>query len=133
MTMRIKDFIPVLLVVLFAVIAWFGHYLLLLAAGKEDVMEQFYHPIHSMYSFFAMCSAAIIFILTIVRRKSIDNVGQVFLLLTCIKMGIAYWFLYPALQQRQEIAGFEKLNFFIVFGLFLALETVLTIRLLNKR
>lgn len=131
--MRVKEFIPVLFVVLFAAVAWFVHYLLLLAAGKEDISEAFYHPIHSTYTFFAVCSAVIVSILIIVRRKSIDNVGQVFLLLTCIKMGIAYWFLYPALQQQQEIVGFEKINFFIVFALFLTLETVLTIRVLNKR
>lgn len=131
--MRSKDFSPVLLIVFFAAIAAFAHKILFLALGKEHLSEAFYHPIYSTYAFFAACSAVIVSILIVVRRKSIDNVGQVFLLLTCVKMGIAYWFLYPALQQRQEIAGFEKINFFIVFALFLTLETVLTIRVLNKR
>lgn len=131
--MRSKDFLPVSLIVFFAIITGFAHNILFLILGKEHLSEAFYHPVYSIYAFFAICSIIIVSVLIIVRSKSIDNVGQVFLLLTCIKMGIAYWFLYPALQQQPEIAGFEKINFFIVFGLFLALETALTIRLLNKR
>jgi len=48
-------------------------------------------------------------------------------------MGVAYAYLYPVLQSAGETMPLEKTNFFIVFAVFLTLETVLTIRLLNKR
>jgi hypothetical protein len=131
--MKLKKFMPILHVVLFAVAAYFIHELLLYLAGNSNNVDAFYHPLAVTYGFFLLSSAVIIGILVIVREKSIDNVGQVFLLLTCIKMGIAYAFLYPVLQSQSETLQLEKMNFFVVFALFLTVETILTIRILNKR
>lgn len=130
--MQLKDFTPLLWVLAFSVACYFGHYAVLLLMDKKAYMDDFTHSLEVVYEFFGLCSLAITIILAIVRKKSIDHVGQVFLLLTCIKMGIAYAFIYSVMQENHPVSHFEKMNFFVVFALFLTLETVVSIRLLNK-
>jgi hypothetical protein len=67
------------------------------------------------------------------KEKNIDSVGQTFLLLTSIKMVVAYVLLHPILQSTNQLLTAEKVNFFITFALFLTIETVVTIRILNKK
>jgi hypothetical protein len=45
----------------------------------------------------------------------------------------AYAVLYPILHLPGAEAKIEKIDFFIVFALFLAIETVVTIRILNNK
>ena len=92
----------------------------------------FVYSIETIYGFFFLCSAVILIILVRIREKNIDNVGHSFLLLTCIKMGAAYLMLLPVLNSSGGHAQAEKLHFFIVFAIFLTLETIAAIRLLNK-
>ena len=47
-------------------------------------------------------------------------------------MVISYVFLYPILQSTNQLMTPEKINFFITFAVFLTIETVVTIRILNK-
>lgn len=130
---QLKKFSLILVALIVALGAWLVHELLLHLTGNAIAAADFYHPLKSVYVFFYVCSAVILAVLIVVRQKNIDAVGQVFLLLTCIKMGVAYAYLYPVLQSGSETMPLEKTNFFIVFAIFLTLETVLTIRLLNKR
>jgi hypothetical protein len=48
-------------------------------------------------------------------------------------MAIAYAFLTPILNTEVQNGTFEKSNFFVVFALFLAIETMVTIRILNNK
>jgi hypothetical protein len=66
------------------------------------------------------------------KEKNIDSVGQTFLLLTSIKMIIAFILLHPILQSTNQLMTPEKMNFFFTFAVFLAIETIVTIRILNK-
>ena len=48
-------------------------------------------------------------------------------------MGIAYVFLTKLLiDNASRYLPKEKINFFIIFAIFLTIETVVTIRILNK-
>ena len=67
-----------------------------------------------------------------VSEKSFDNVGMAFLISTSIKMAISYFILRPILNSPID-NKIEKINFFCIFILFLAIETIITIRLLNKK
>jgi hypothetical protein len=96
-------------------------------------MAGFHLLLARVYAFFLLCSAVIVFILIKIRQRSIDHVGSIFLLLTCLKMGAAYVFLKQLSDPESEYAGVEKANFLLIFCAFLAIETILTIRLLNKR
>jgi len=86
-----------------------------------------------LYSFFFLLATVILFILIKVNQVSATHVGLTFILLTTFKMGVAYLFLKPILQANLPHSGFEKANFLIVFLLFLATETLLTIRLINNK
>jgi hypothetical protein len=47
-------------------------------------------------------------------------------------MAIAYIVLLPILNADTKSVAIEKINFFIVFALFLAIETIITIRIVNN-
>jgi phosphoglycerol transferase MdoB-like AlkP superfamily enzyme len=130
--MAIRKFYPIAFIFIFALVIFTLHKLLFYYAGVADSASQFYHPLESVYVFFSICSAVIVAILVIVRKNSIDNVGQLFLLLTCAKMGIAYAYLHPVLENAAPNLPFERMNFFVTFAIFLTLETVLTVRILNR-
>jgi hypothetical protein len=75
----------------------------------------------------------LILVLDKVKQKSINSVGYTFLLLTTIKMAIAYVFLKPILAANLEKTPTEKMSFFIIFIYFLTIETYVTIRILNNK
>ena len=85
------------------------------------------------YVFFWICAALIIFIVHIVHKKSPDNTGYTFVGATLIQMGLSYIMLRPIIEMEGEKGSFGKMNFFAVFILFLAIETLITIRLLNNK
>lgn len=86
-----------------------------------------------LYIFFIVFSFLILSLLLVVRQRNLDYVGNAFLLLTSIKMVISYFILRPILATSNFDSGFEKKNFFIIFISFLAIETFLTIRILNNK
>ena len=67
-----------------------------------------------------------------VKQKNIDNVGFTFLFATCLKIGISFVLLMPILNSKISNIGYEKINFFIVFAIFLSIETVVAVRILNN-
>ncbi len=131
--MNLKNFKSLLLVLPFAILVFALHKLFFYLFGWQEIESHLVQPLLNLYLFFAICSLIIIFILTLVKHKNIDSVGQVFILLTCIKMGSAYIMLRPISEFATKNVAFEKKDFFIVFAVFLAIETILTIRLLNNK
>ena len=83
----------------------------------------------NLYYIFGLFSVLIITTLNIVKQKNIDIVGMLFLLLTTVKM-ICCFILGRAVTNASTI---EKYNFFGLFIVFLILETVITIRILNNK
>lgn len=98
------------------------------------VYEQgFIYSIELLYLFFFFFSAMLILALDKVKEKSINSVGYTFLLLTTLKMGIAFLFLKPILAGNLPKTLTEKMSFFVIFIYFLAIETYVTIRILNNK
>lgn len=95
--------------------------------------ETFKHSIETIFGFFLFCSLSILFLLIRVKKKNINSVGQTFLLVTSIKMALSYLLVRPILQSTAENVAIEKFNFLIVFAVFLTIETVVTIRILNNK
>ena len=125
-------FRPVLQVFMVSLIAFLLHKCFLYFFGFAEKAGTFHYSLEFLYGFFFACSAAIVLVLSKVRQQNIDHVGYTFLLLTCIKMAVAYAVLYPILNHSAPDIGFEKANFFILFALFLTIETTITIRMLDK-
>lgn len=123
---------PVLEVFLLALVAFIIHKTFLHFALSSLVEQKFRYSSPLLYLFFTICSLAIVLVLIKMNEKNIDSVGQTFLLLTCIKMIISYVLLHPILQSTIQLLNPEKINFFITFAVFLTIETVVTVRILNK-
>lgn len=130
--MNIKKYQPVLEVLLVSILLYIGHKLFFAFSKYNQISPSFSYSIETLYIFFTVCSLILLFVLIKVKEKNIDNVGHTYLLITFIKMGLAYFFLYTILNSTHANLKIEKINFFIVFALFLTMETAISIRLLNK-
>lgn len=130
--MNLKKYQPILEVILLSVVVYFVHKLVFFLNADNPKFQNFHLPIEAVYVFFFLCSTLILFVIIKVKTKNIDNVGYTFLLVTFVKMVLSYAVLSPILHSGNVNMKFEKINFFIIFALFLAIETFVTIRLLNK-
>ncbi len=130
--MKLSMFKPLLLVVVFSILFFCIQYYSLVYLIGESSLNTFRFSIVEIYSFFTICSLLIVTILIFVRKKNLDIVGYFYLILTMVKMAIAYFFLHQINQNPSIFLTYEKKSFFISFILFLAIETLITIRLLNK-
>lgn len=130
--MNWRKFVPLAEMTASAVAALLLH-LLFFQLFKNGRDTPFLYSIPQLYACFFCGSFVIVFILILVKQKNIDSVGNTFMLLTCVKMVLAYALLYPILNAKHPEIALEKANFFIVFAIFLTLETIITIRILNKK
>lgn len=95
--------------------------------------DHFHYKLETLYLFFVIISIIIFKILLTVKEKSFDNVGMSFLLATCIKMIFCYLVMRPLLQKTIPDNPLERMNFLILFLVFLTIETLFTIRLVNEK
>lgn len=93
----------------------------------------FYYSLEKLYAIFFSFSFIIISILLKIKERNFDQVGMSFLLLTTIKIGFYYLLLKPILKISHYDITLEKMNFFVMFVLFLAIETIVTIRILSEK
>ena len=95
--------------------------------------ETFYYSLERLYAVFSALSFIIIFILLKIKERNFDQLGMSFLLLTSSKMVFYYFLLKPILKIRHYDSPTEKINFFVLFVLFLTIEVVVTIRILSEK
>jgi TM2 domain-containing membrane protein YozV len=127
-----QKFRPLLEVFTIAALSFVIHQFVL-SFFYPNIQKEFHYTISTIYGFFVICSSIIVLILIKMKQKNIDSVGNTFLLITCIKMALSYIVVLPILGNITKIAQIEKFNFFVVFALFLSIETIVTIRILNKK
>lgn len=130
--MKIKKFQPIFEVLIVSLLLFVAHKLFFYWNENNPKYQNFYFSLETIYGFFSFSSIIIVSILLFVKHKSKDNVGNTFMLITCLKMGVSYFLLNPILNSGNQNIGIEKINFFLIFALFLALETVVTARILNN-
>lgn len=130
--MNLSKLKPIAAIVIISLIAFIVHSILFKLVQNDSVENSFYYSNLELYTFFTISSILLIAVLILIKEKNIDNVGYTFLLLTFIKMGIAYVFLTKIIDNASRYLPKEKINFFIIFAVFLTIETVVTIRILNK-
>jgi hypothetical protein len=131
--MNFKKYQPVLEVIVSSTLVYLVHKLVFFLNENNPKFQSFHFPIEVVYGFFFICSLLIILLLIKVREINIDNVGYTFLLVTCIKMAISYAILSPILHSGNPNLKTEKIDFFIIFALFLTIETIVTARILNNK
>ncbi len=131
--MNLKKYRPILEVFFLSMLVYLVHKLVFFINENHPKLQGFHFPIEVIYGFFLVCALLIILILIKVNEKNIDNVGFTFLLITFIKMALSYIILHPILNSGISNIKTEKLNFFIIFALFLTIETIVTARILNNK
>ncbi len=129
--MNFKKYQPIIEVIFLSILVYSLHKLIFFLNENNPKLQGFHFPIEVVYGFFFSCSLSIILILMIVKQKNIDYVGYTFLLVTCIKMALSYIVLTPILNSGNLNLRIEKIDFFIIFALFLTIETIVTVRILN--
>jgi hypothetical protein len=131
--MNLKKYQPLLEITLFSVLVYVLHKIFFFQEQGNPRLQNFHFTLELIYGFFLICSLIIILILLKIKKKNIDNVGYVFLLVTSIKLAISYTILFPIIHSGNINVNAEKINFFVIFALFLTIETVVTIRILNNK
>jgi len=131
--MNVKQFQPLLSLVIVSAITLLIHKIIFYLFLPINLESEFVYTLPKLYGFFFLLSAIILLILIKVGQNNMTNVGLTFILLTTFKMGIGFVFLKPVLNTNLPHTGLEKANFLIVFLLFLTIETLITIRLINKK
>jgi cytochrome bd-type quinol oxidase subunit 2 len=129
--MNLKNFRPVFELAGLSAVAFACHALWFHFFASERV-QHFEYSLAQLYGFFFVCALLIIIVLVMVEQKNLDSVGNTFMLLTCIQIAGAYLLLRPILAAHHSDSSLEKTNFFIVFALFLTIETYVAIRILSK-
>ena len=80
---------------------------------------------------FFILSLIVLITVTKVSEKNFDNIGMVFMIATSIKMVVAFFLVRPILHLQDNMI--EKINFFVVFIIFLLTETIIVAKILNKK
>ena len=131
--MNLKQYQSILSLLLFSALTLLVHKCFMYIIGFDQLESQFVYELPRLYAFFFLLSAIILFILIKVNQASNTHVGLTFILLTTFKMGVAFLFLKPILHKNLPHSGIEKANFLVVFLVFLVMETLLTVRLINNK
>jgi|LakMenEpi03Aug12_release.lakeMendotaPanAssembly.Ray.scaffolds.fasta_scaffold940156_1 hypothetical protein len=130
--MKLQILKTVILTLSIAVVLFFGNKLILQTDSFNQNFELFSHSLETIYIVFCAFSVIILVTLLIVNSRKKDVVGLTYLLITSIKAGIIF-FIFSDIISSSNKNTVERINFFVVFILFLTIETLITIRLLNKK
>jgi hypothetical protein len=96
-------------------------------------LTTFTYSLVSLYVLFGVFSIGVLVTVFQVRKRNFDLVGMSFLIATTVKLMVCSLFLRPILKSVSASAAIEKINFFVLFIVFLAIETVVTILILNEK
>ena len=130
--MSLKKFKILFYFIPITIIFYFVHFIIFRLLKLELNQSIFNYSLKNLYFLFAAFSVVIILTIIIIKQKNIDLVGNVFLLLTCIKSVIFFIIIRPLTVIEGEYV-LEKFNFLGLFMLFLTLETLATITILNDK
>ena len=133
MVTKIDALKPLLSTFLYALVTYFVHQIIFYLFGFTKIETQFQYSNTFLFGLFTFLSMLIIALLLLVKTKYFDSIGYAFMALTSLKIGLLLFWARPILKSTLAIAKFEKGNFFILFAVFLAIETVVAIRILNNK
>ena len=131
--MKPDFFKSILSIAVYAVCCYWIHFFLFSFYGLNHNSANFRYSLVFLYVYFCSFSVAILLILQQVKKKNFDVVGISFMALTTIKIVVSYAVIFPVVEKSPDVLSLEKMNFFGIFALFLAIETIHTIRNLNYK
>ena len=108
------------------------HLLLFKYTSLSEYQNEFYYSIPFLYLIFFICTKTCLFIIVRVSQKNFDSTGMTFMLVSTLQTILAFLIAKPILNSNTS-TSLEKANYFFIFILFLAIETIISIRILNKK
>ncbi len=124
---------PLMFLIVAIFCCYFVHKIIFWFCNIDLNLKVFNCSLENLYIYFGIFSIIMILILSIIKQKNIDIVGNTSMLLTTIKMLVCGIIVKTYLNQNSFKNTSEKWNFLTIFIIFLVLETVITIYLLNKK
>ena len=100
---------------------------------REIDTSKFYYSLETLYLVYSGCSLVLLLILVRISGKNKEHVGMGFIWITGIKIMICCLLLIPLFARSTNHKSLENINFFVMFILFLTIETILSIRILNNK
>ena len=111
---------------------------LLLYFAQKFILDSFFNEIEflisitSIYLFHFFTVAFSYIMLVVVNKYFFQQTGYAFLAFGIIKMGLSVFFLMPVIDSEITNKIPDVLSFFIPFFIFLLLETIFSVNLLNS-
>jgi len=92
----------------------------------------YYYPVYTIYLFLIVVTSLIVVTILAIHKNYNDKAGFAFLAFSVLKMLLAVIFLIPLITSDLTNKVPDILSFFIPYFLFLTLETVYILNLINK-
>lgn len=90
-------------------------------------------PLYQIYLFHFIVTTAIIFIVSYKKYQGNDNVFNLFIFFTLLKMVLVVVFLLPVFLSDVKNKNYDVFNFFLPYFIYLALEVYSITKLLNQK
>ena len=92
-----------------------------------------YYSIYSIYTFHVISTLAVAGIIQLVHSQSKNHSGYAFMGTSLLKMLAAILFLLPGFLSEDKPSFANIMNFFVPYFLFLILEAIQVIKLINPK
>ncbi len=93
----------------------------------------FFYKIWHIYTFLAAATLAIFLIMHFVHKKFPDHTGFAFMGLSIFKIAASVIFFIPLMKAQVLNPVGDVLNFFIPYFIYLLIEVVFAVRLINSK
>ena len=95
--------------------------------------KTFFYSTWSIYTFHFFATLLIYLFIVFVQKTFSDKTGFAFMACSLLKMMAAVIFLLPLIMNKEQSALNDVITFFIPYFLYLLLETVFTVKMLNNK
>lgn len=116
--------------IVISVVLFFVHQTLILNLLPKAVLVL---TLHNIYLFHFVVTTAIVSIVCYKKQQGSDNVFNLFIFFTLVKMLLAVVFLLPVFLSQVKNKNFDVINFFIPYFIYLAFEVYSITTQLNKQ
>ena len=92
----------------------------------------YFYPVYTIYFFLIVATSLIVVTILVIHKNYNDKTGFAFLAFSILKMLLVVIFLIPLITSDLTNKVPDILSFFIPYFIFLTLETVYILNLINK-
>ncbi|MGR7812822.1 hypothetical protein [Lacinutrix undariae] len=128
MIKKIKTFL--LILIPFTLVLFAAEYAVI---DNLTTSEPMFYSLWAIFTFHFVATLLMYLLLVFIHNTFADNTGLAFMACTFLKMMAALVFLLPLILRKDLGYITDVLAFFVPYFLFLVLETIFTVKLLNSK